>query len=197
MVSRLLQNAFTRTRQPRIGCNHQWIVGHDPGGVETFARQIKPADPGIFVNVAQDVGQLERAAEMMRKQDTVFLAEAEHPHGEPPHCARDAIAIEIERPRVGRADVGGNVHFHAIDDGDEVFTPQAEPFHRWHIVAQMLRWFPGIKRIDIAPPLIQRLEAFRARTIGVGDVIDLTAETVDIEHRIALFARQDTHRRVE
>ena len=32
---------------------------------------------------------------------------------------------------------------------------------------------------------------------GIGDVVDLPAETVDLEHRLALRARQHAHRRVE
>ena len=41
---------------------------------QPFARQIEPADAGIFIDVAQDIGQLQRAAEMMREQDAVVLA---------------------------------------------------------------------------------------------------------------------------
>ncbi len=34
---------------------------------QIFARQIEPADGGILVDVAQDVGELQRPAQMMRQ----------------------------------------------------------------------------------------------------------------------------------
>ena len=41
---------------------------------QTFERQIEPADAGILIDIAQDIGQLQRAAEMMRKQDAVVFS---------------------------------------------------------------------------------------------------------------------------
>ena len=43
------------------------IAGVDAGLVERLARQIEPADAGVLVEVAQDVGQLQGAAEMVRQ----------------------------------------------------------------------------------------------------------------------------------
>src|SRR6266436_3687994 len=54
-----------------------------------------------------------------------------------------------------------------------------------------------IQRVDIVTPLLQRGQPFRPRTIGIGDVIDLAAKTVDLKHRLALLARQNAHRRVK
>src|SRR6266436_9687542 len=54
-----------------------------------------------------------------------------------------------------------------------------------------------IQGVDIVTPLLQRGQPFGPRAIGIGDVIDLAAKTVDLEHRLALLARQDTHRRIK
>jgi dihydrodipicolinate synthase/N-acetylneuraminate lyase len=51
-----------RMRQHRRG-----LVLGDTGLAQGFVRQVEPADFGIFVEVAQDVGELQRAAEMMRE----------------------------------------------------------------------------------------------------------------------------------
>src|ERR1700737_3540094 len=54
-----------------------------------------------------------------------------------------------------------------------------------------------IQRVDVIAPCLQRREPLVPRTIGIGDIIDLPAKAVDLEHRLALRARQDPHRRVE
>jgi hypothetical protein len=45
--------------------------------------------------------------------------------------------------------------------------------------------------------LLQRRQPLGPRPVGIGDVVDLPAEAVDLEHRLALAARQDAHRGVE
>ena len=89
---------------------------------QAFERQIEPADAGVLVDVAQDVGQLQRAAKMMREQDAVILGEAEHPHRQPPDRARDPVAIEIEGREIGRADILRDIHFHAVDDRQKILA---------------------------------------------------------------------------
>ena len=54
-----------------------------------------------------------------------------------------------------------------------------------------------IQRVDIVAPLLQRGQPLGARAIGIRDVVDLPAKAVDLEHRLALLARQNAHRRVE
>jgi hypothetical protein len=54
-----------------------------------------------------------------------------------------------------------------------------------------------IQCVDVLPPAMQGGEPFVARSVGVGDVVDLAAEAVDLQHRLALRARQDPHGRVE
>ena len=101
-----------------------------PASLQRLARQIEPPDRRVLVEVAQDVGQLQRAAEMMGERDAGLLLHAEDAHRQPPDRARDAVAIEIELRPVGRADVGDDVHFHAVDDGLEVLAPEPERLDR-------------------------------------------------------------------
>ena len=81
---------------------------------------------GILVEVAQDVGELQRAAEMMGERQAGIGLHAEHAHRQPPDRAGDAVAIKIERRAVGRADIGDHVHLHAVDDGDEILALEIE-----------------------------------------------------------------------
>jgi len=45
--------------------------------------------------------------------------------------------------------------------------------------------------------LLQRRQPLGPRPVGIGDVVDLPAEAVDLEHCLALAARQDAHRGIE
>ena len=85
---------------------------------------------GVLIEIAQDIGQLQRAAEMMRKRKPVFALHAENAHRKPPDRAGDAVAIKIERRVVRRADVGDDIHFHAVDDGEKSSRSQIEVAHR-------------------------------------------------------------------
>ena len=123
-------------RQRRVRDHFLRIVAGDPGVQQPFERQIEPADAGVFIDIAQDVGQLQRAPQMMREQDAVVLRQAEHPHRQPADRARDAVAIEVERRKVRRPYVGGHVHFHAVDDGEKILALEAEFLHRRRVVAQ-------------------------------------------------------------
>ena len=101
-----------------------------PAARRASAGQIKAAERRVLVEIAQDIGELQRAAEMMRKRDAVLLLHAEHPHRQPPDRARDAVAIAIEGLLVGRADVGDDIHLHAVDDVVEILPPESEFAHR-------------------------------------------------------------------
>ena len=58
--------------------------------------------------------------------------------------------------------------------------------HRRDVVLQPRRRMALIQRVDIVAPLLERGQPLVARAIGIGDVVDLPAETVDLEHRLAL-----------
>ena len=117
-------------RSPDAPAPSRGSVDGDAGRLQRLARQIEPAERGVLVEVAQDVGELQRAAEMMRERDAGVVLHAEHAHRKPADRAGDAVAIKIERRPVGRADVGDDVHLHAVDDGEEILALQVERAHR-------------------------------------------------------------------
>ena len=123
--------------------------------------------------------------------------EAEHPHRQPPDRAGYAVAIQVERGEIRRADILRHVHFHAIDDGQKILALEAKPLNRRDVVAQPRRRMALIQRVDVVAPLLKRGQPLRPRTLGIRDVVDLPAKTVDLEHRLALVARQNSHRRVK
>ena len=93
--------------------------------VENLARQVQPAAPRVLVEVAQDVGQLQRAAERIGDSVRVGARIAEHMHRQMSDRAGDARAVQVERRHVRSADVLGCVHLHAVDNGVEVLAAQA------------------------------------------------------------------------
>ena len=101
------------------------IGAQDAGLLQRLARQIEPPDRRILVDVAQDVGELQRAAEMMGEAMPAFSSMPNTRTRQPPDRARDAVAIGIERRPVRRADVRTHVHLHAVDHGLEILAPQA------------------------------------------------------------------------
>ena len=92
---------------------------------ENLARQIQPAAPRVLVEIAQDVGQLQGAAERIGDRVRVGARIAEHMHRQMPDRGGDARAIQVERRQVRSADVLDCVHFHAVDNGVEVLASQA------------------------------------------------------------------------
>ena len=173
------------------------IDAGDTGLQQAFARQIQPADSGVFIDIAQDIGQLQRTAQMMRQQDAVVMRQTEHPHRQTSDRAGNAVAIQIERRKVGRPDILRHIHLHAIDDGEKILALEIEFSNRGDVVPQPPRRMALIQRVDIVTPLLQGGQPLRPRAIGIGDVVDLPAEAVDLKHRLALLARQNAHRRVK
>jgi len=93
--------------------------------LEDLARQIEPAARCVLREIAQNVGELEGAAE--RAGDAIGGGHvgAEDAHREPPDGARHAVAIKVELRQARRADIGHGVHLHAVDDREEILAPQA------------------------------------------------------------------------
>ena len=140
---------------------------------------------------------MQRTAEMMRKQDSIVPRQTEHPHRQASDGAGHAITVKIERRKIRRADILRHVHFHAVDDGQKILALQAEPLNRRSVVPQPRRRMALIQRVDVLTPLLQRGQPLRPRAIGIGDIVDLPAKTVDLKHRLALLMRENAHRRVE
>ena len=183
---------YRRTRQ------HDGRVGSgDAGRLQRLARQVEAPERGVFVEIAQNVGELERAPQMMGERTARVRRHSEHAHRKASHRASDPVAIEVERGAVRCADVGDHVHLHAVDDGDEILALEVEFAHRLRQGGERRRCGAAIDRVDIAAPLLQLRAPRVARTQVVGDIVDSAAERIDFEHGLALRPRQDAHRGVE
>src|SRR5581483_7592150 len=133
----------------------------------------------------------------MRQRQPVVFAESEYAHREAADRAGDAIAIKVERRPIRGTDVLRAIHFHAVDDGEEIVLAQRKLRHRALEPVPVLRSVPGIERVDIVAPAREVLEPPGMRRIAIGDVVDGTAEAIDLEHRLALRLRQDAHGEIE
>ena len=78
---------------------------------------------GIFGKVAQDVGELQRAAEFGRNALPGRRLLSENPNRESADSDRHAFAVSIEQSEARRPNVGADVHFHAVDNGQEIAAP--------------------------------------------------------------------------
>src|SRR6201989_3013753 len=85
-----------------------------------FARKIETAYLRVLVDVAENVGKLQRAAEMIGKLDPFIFAGAEDANRKAADRGCHAIAVQIEPLEIGRADILHRIHFHAVDHREEV-----------------------------------------------------------------------------
>ena len=98
---------------------------------------------------------------------------------------------------VGRANIGHHVHFHAGDDSEKIAVREIEIADGFREPQQMRLGQAAIKRRKIAAPAFERGATPVARPGIVGNVVDGAAERVDLEHGVALGARQDAHPVIE
>ncbi len=158
---------------------------------QRFGRQVHTAQIRVFVDIAQDIGQLQRAAEVMRQRYACIKLHAEHAHGKAPYRTGHAVAIKIQRGVVRRADIGVHVHGHAIDDGEEILLQQPEALDLGGQPARGHRRRAGIARGKIGAPGVEPGKARGARAIAIGNIVHRTAKAIDLEHRLALRSGQD------
>ena len=106
-------------RQRALGNHLSAVVTGDAGKQQAFARQIQPAEARVFIDVTQNIGQLQRAAKVMGEQDPVILGQAEHP-GPTDARRRSQRDRNTDGSRhMGRTNVLWRVHLHAVDDRRE------------------------------------------------------------------------------
>jgi hypothetical protein len=189
----------------RVACPLDAWLSEYGGGVgagnaglpQRFSRKVEAPEFRIFVEVAQDVGQLQGASQLICKRAAQVLRQAKHFDRKAPYSACYAVAVKLERGVIRRPDVGDNVHFHAVNHGQKVFASQPKCLDRSGEPLKRRNMRAVIERRDIAPPGLQLRDPLRARTGTVSDVVDRPAERVNFEHRIALLRWQDAHRRIE
>ncbi len=198
MIMRQPRAGPTRRIDTRIGENGFRVACGDAGAFQVLACEIETADRGVLVEIAQDVGELQGAAEMMRQFEARPIVHAEHLDGQPSYRARHPVAVKIENHQIRRDDVLCHIHFHAVDHGKEILLAQAIARHRVLQERALDRRSSGIERVEVAAPFGERGESVLARADSViGDVIDHAAEGVDREHRLTFRARHQFHGGIE
>lgn len=188
---RLLRDVQARAANGRMPDDGMRRADRHARAQQRFGRQVHTAQVRVFVDIAQDIGQLQRAAKVMRQRDAGVALHAEHAHGKAPHRAGHAVAIEIQRRVVRRADIRVHVHGHAIDHGEEILLLQTEALDLGGQPAQCRRRRAGIARGKIGAPGVEPGKARGTRAIAIGNIVHRTAKAIDLEHRLALRGGQD------
>ena len=125
MTLRYRRQIAAGRRQRRMPQDLKRVRRADAVPIEKLARQVQPAAPRVLVEVAQDIGQLQGAAERIGDRVRVGARIAEHMHRQMPDRGGDARAVQVERRHVRGAYVLDCVHFHAVDNSVEVLASQA------------------------------------------------------------------------
>jgi len=84
---------------------------------------------GVLDEVAEYVGELQRAAEFRCNTLARPRLLAEDPHRKPPDGNGHAVAVQIELVQARCTNVGLRVHFHAVDNREEIVALQAVEVH--------------------------------------------------------------------
>jgi hypothetical protein len=130
------------------------------------------------------IGELQRTAEFRR--DTLarrrFLTE--DAHRQSADGDRHALTIAIQLRKAGRPDVGLRFHFRAIDDGEEIVTPQT--IKAYGFVQTKGHSVPRPTAIEMGyfiAPVQQEGFLQQARCLAIRDVVDFTAKGVKARTR--------------
>ena len=161
-----------------------------PWRIEQLARQIEAAEGRILGQVAQDVGELQGVAQRQRAGIAIGRARAEHPHRQHADRAGDAAAVALEHGHGRRAHRLAHPSpcrrsSRRTRRGAARSARSAPPGRGWSAGSGGRRRAPRPR--PATAPSSARLLA--AGAVAVGDVVDLAAERVDREHRLALGAR--------
>ncbi len=178
-------------------------VGGDPGvdaadRGEQVGRQVEAVPLGVLDQIAENVGELQGLPEAEGQPLAGLCVQAEYARRKTPDGAGDPVAIENQLFAVDDPHPVRRVHFHAVDDGEEVRLAQLEAPDRPGEGARQQPHRPaGVERGDGVAPQLQAALLFIQLSGFVGDVVDLAAERINSEHRLPLLSRQQPHRPVE
>src|SRR5438045_8344385 len=87
----------------------------DPVSVENLVRQIQASATGVLIEIAQDIGQLQRSAERFGHCMGSIALITENMYREMADGARDTRTIEVERSKIGGTDRFARIHLHPVD----------------------------------------------------------------------------------
>src|SRR6266446_101781 len=166
--------------------------------VENFTWQIKPPTTGVLVEVAQDIGQLQRSTERFGDRMGSIALVPENMDREMADGARDTRTIEVERRKIGDTNRLARIHLHSVDNGEEIAPAQTIAQHRLtqcprDKVPRMSR----VEAVDLLAPGGEGCKLVPNRAVAVCDVVDVTAERVDRIHPVSAMVWQETHRPIE
>src|SRR5262249_53075842 len=85
------------------------------------------------------------------------------------------------------------VHFDAVNNRQEILLVQAETGDRLGETFETGRNAACVEAVNILPPDRKQGEAFRPRPVLVGNVVDVTAERINVEHRLSFLAAEDAN----
>ena len=85
--------------------------------VENFTRQIEPSATSVLIEIAQDIGQLQRSTERFGNRMGSIALITENMDREMADGARDTRTVEVERRKIGGASRFARIHLHPVDDG--------------------------------------------------------------------------------
>ena len=157
----------------------QDVGNRDFEALEFVHRQIDAPAPCIFADVADDVGQLEGHAEVVRVLQCLAVLETEDLCGEQANDAGDAVAIERQCLEVEVARLL-QIHLHAVDDLQELLLWDGKLCNdgQQRLRYRMLR-LAGIELGDFLPPPGE-LGARNLQVLAlIDDVVDLPAKGVE------------------
>src|SRR3984893_1629565 len=166
--------------------------------VENFTRQIEASATGVLIEIAQDIGQLQRSTERFGERMGSIALITENMDREMTDGARDTRTVEVERRKIGCASRFARIHIHPVDDGEKIAPVQMIAQHRLtqrprDKVARMSR----IEAVDLLAPGGEGCKLVLDRALVVCDVVDLTAERVDRIHPVSAMVRQEAHSPIE
>jgi len=121
----------------------------------------------IFVDVAQDVGQLQRAAEVMGEQDPVILGKPNTRTDRRPTAWRRGRNTDQAWQDPARGCPCGTSISMPSTNGEEILALEAEGPHRGGVILQALWRMALIQRVDVVAPLLERGQPFGPRPVRV------------------------------
>ncbi len=172
------------------------VGGRDAEALEILLGQIDAPGPGVGLNVAHDVGQLERHPEIDGVLARPHVRVAEDLDAAEPDGGRDAVAVGVE---LVEGLVGGaiEVHLHARDDLVERLARDREELHRrLQPLSRRVRRRAVEDLSDFRAPALELLALGGSVLPDVDRVVHDAAEGVDGVERLALGPRQ-AEKRVE
>src|SRR5262252_3417763 len=134
---------------------------------------------------------------MMRKLPTRLGLKTEDFHRQSTHRACHPVTIKIEIRPLGSPNIGSDIHFHAVDNGQKIRLLKTIIPHRLGEVAGAHRKAAEVESVDVNTPCREFGEPPFSRLRRIRYIVDLATEAIDRKHCVALRLGQNPHRQIE